>query len=189
MLQMTEKPIATFAERLREAMKSREIPAAELARQTDISTAAISRYLRGDYEPKQDKLIAIAKALRVNAGWLMGYDIPYERAKSPKAIFAVDDDLRADVGVLDTYKNLLTRTDDLGKAFRTFATAVAKEFNNTDFDTMLLKKFHALSPEHQTMVTGMINGFYYEDIGKQKNAPSVDGEGDSGTQKVAPSLQ
>ena len=63
---------------------------------------------------------------------------------------------------------------------------MVKVFTTKEFDSDLLNKFHTLSPEHQTMVMGMINGFYMEDI---KKAPSVDGEGDSATQKGTPSLK
>ena len=78
---MYEKPTSTFAERLREAIDERDVSMAEVARQTNISTAAISRYLRGDYEPKQDKMYALAKYLMVNPAWLMGFAVAKTIAK------------------------------------------------------------------------------------------------------------
>lgn len=65
--------MSSFSERLREAMDYRAITAAELSRQTGIPRASFSRYLRGIYEPKQDSVQIIAKALNVNATWLLGY--------------------------------------------------------------------------------------------------------------------
>jgi transcriptional regulator with XRE-family HTH domain len=78
---MYEKPTSTFAKRLREAIDERDVSMAEVARQTNISTAAISRYLRGDYEPKQDKMYALAKYLMVNPAWLMGFAVAKTVAK------------------------------------------------------------------------------------------------------------
>jgi hypothetical protein len=79
--------------------------------------------------------------------------------------------------------------DDISKAFRQFASAIVKNFNNDDFDKSIMKKFHALTPEHQTMVTGMINGFYMEDINKNVPSTMANDEEDIGTQKGTPSLQ
>jgi transcriptional regulator with XRE-family HTH domain len=79
MLQMYEEPIESLSDRLREAMYIRDVSAAEISRNTNISTAAISRYLHGDYVPKQDNTYALATYLRVNPAWLMGYDVPMER--------------------------------------------------------------------------------------------------------------
>ena len=49
-----------------------------------IDKSYISRYLSGDYEPKQKKLTILALALNINETWLMGYDVPKERQKSEK---------------------------------------------------------------------------------------------------------
>ena len=39
----------------------------------------ISQYVAGKVEPNQDKLFALALALNVSEGWLMGFDVPKER--------------------------------------------------------------------------------------------------------------
>lgn len=36
----------------------------------------LSQYVSGKYDPKQDKLSVLAKALNVSETWLMGYDVP-----------------------------------------------------------------------------------------------------------------
>lgn len=69
----------SFASRLARALKMRDMSAAELSRSTKIPEGTISCYKKGLYEAKQDKLLLIAKALRVNPTWLMGYDVPMER--------------------------------------------------------------------------------------------------------------
>lgn len=55
-------------------MTEREITAAELSRRSGIRASSISDYLKGKYEPKQDKIDLIAEALSVSPAWLMGYE-------------------------------------------------------------------------------------------------------------------
>ena len=67
--------IATFAQRLRQALDESGVTQTELARRSKISKSSISRYLKGDWEGKQDAVYALSKALNVSEAWLMGYDI------------------------------------------------------------------------------------------------------------------
>ena len=67
--------IATFAERLAEAMRIREVSQTELHNRTGINKSSISTYLKGEYEAKQNKVYEIARALSVSPAWLMGYDV------------------------------------------------------------------------------------------------------------------
>lgn len=41
----------------------------------------LSQYISGKSEPGQDKLAVLGMALDVNEAWLMGYDVPMERAE------------------------------------------------------------------------------------------------------------
>ena len=47
---------------------------ADVAKETGIARSSLSEYLKGEYEPKQDKIFLIAKNLNVDPGWLMGAD-------------------------------------------------------------------------------------------------------------------
>lgn len=69
----------TFQNRLKEALDNSGLSQAELARRANIGRNSISDYLKGKYEAKQDKLHALAEALNVDEGWLMGYDVKQER--------------------------------------------------------------------------------------------------------------
>jgi len=69
------QPIATTAERLKEALAHRHMTAAELCRHTGISSASMSQYMTGKVCPKQDRIYLMAVHLRVRPAWLMGYDI------------------------------------------------------------------------------------------------------------------
>ena len=65
-----------FINRLKNIMKERKITQTELAKRTGIRQSSISDWLNNRYEPKQDKVYIIAKALNVSPAWLLGYDEP-----------------------------------------------------------------------------------------------------------------
>jgi len=68
----------TFAQRLEEIMKIKNITAAEISKALNISEAVISQYKSGLYKPKQKRLELFAKFFNVNEEWLMGYEVPIE---------------------------------------------------------------------------------------------------------------
>lgn len=75
--------MATFGERLKEALDKRNLSAAELSRRTGISEGMISQYKSGAYVAKQKKLELFSKALNVSIPWLMGQDVPMELNSLP----------------------------------------------------------------------------------------------------------
>lgn len=66
----------TCAARLQQILSIRDIKQIELSRITNIPKSAISQYISGAFEPKQDRLEILANALNVSEAWLMGYDVP-----------------------------------------------------------------------------------------------------------------
>lgn len=62
-------------ERLAEALKVRDMTAAELARRSGVDKGSISNYLKGKFIPKQNAIGSMAKALNVSPAWLMGYPV------------------------------------------------------------------------------------------------------------------
>lgn len=77
-MENTNRPACT-KDRIKEAMKKAGIKQVELAEIAGLSKSAISRYLSGEYEPKQVPIYKMAKALNVSEAWLWGYDVPMER--------------------------------------------------------------------------------------------------------------
>lgn len=65
-------------DRLKKALEVRQLMPAELAKKSGIDKGSISRYLKGDYLPKQNKIGAMAEVLNVSPSWLMGYDVTME---------------------------------------------------------------------------------------------------------------
>lgn len=72
-----------FSEHLRKLLGERQMSAAELARQTGLSEAAISGYLNGKKEPRGAQSKSIAQALNVSLDelWQTGYNIEVEGNK------------------------------------------------------------------------------------------------------------
>lgn len=75
---MFQKPVESCAIRIKKALSIRNMKQSELCEKTKISKSVLSEYIKGVYEPKQDRVFAIAKALRVDPVWLMGFDVPME---------------------------------------------------------------------------------------------------------------
>ena len=77
--------VASVANRLKEAMYNVGKSQADLARETGISKATLSRYLSGQFEPKQIAVNKLAIALNVSEMWLWGCDVPMvKKETAPK---------------------------------------------------------------------------------------------------------
>ncbi len=70
---------ATCAERIRTALTIKGMKQSDLCRLTKIPKSALSQYLSGAFEPKQDRIYLMSQALNVSEAWLMGLDVPMER--------------------------------------------------------------------------------------------------------------
>lgn len=69
----------TCGKRIEKALIIRGIKQADLCKLAGIPKSSLSLYLKGAYEPKQDKIYKMADALNVSEKWLMGYDVPMEK--------------------------------------------------------------------------------------------------------------
>lgn len=69
---MVEK-VAQFKDRFRQAISNSGLTQAEIARRSNIRKQMISDYLKGKYEPKHDRMNRLAKILKVDESWLMGF--------------------------------------------------------------------------------------------------------------------
>lgn len=79
---MYKERIAPCAERISKALSIRGMRASELSQLAKIPKSSLSLYISGAYDPKQDKIYAMAKALNVSEAWLLGYDVPMERLET-----------------------------------------------------------------------------------------------------------
>lgn len=86
--------IDSTANRIRIAMEEAGKRQVDLVRETGIDKGALSNYLKGRYEPKQDVVYKLAVALGVSEMWLWGYDCKKERTIEQK-----NNDLLAEIVV------------------------------------------------------------------------------------------
>nr|DAG49945.1 MAG TPA: hypothetical protein [Bacteriophage sp.] len=81
---MDIKTTGTLADRLKAVMAEKEIGVSDLAKLSGVDKAAISRYLKGAYLPKQHNLSKLSRVLRVDEGWLISgvlqKNSPYDNA-------------------------------------------------------------------------------------------------------------
>ena len=82
---MAEK-VESFSKRLRIGLDRKSMTQTELSIRSGISKSSISRYLKGDWEGKQEAVYALAGALGVSVSWLMGYDVPITGVEAPGTI-------------------------------------------------------------------------------------------------------
>lgn len=76
--------VATCGHRIADALAIRRMKQSELCSLANVPKSSLSLYLSGAYEPKQDRIYAMAKVLRVDEAWLMGYDVPMEKESTPE---------------------------------------------------------------------------------------------------------
>lgn len=81
--------MASTAERLQQIMRERQLKQVDLLRMCEpyckrygqhIAKSSLSQYINGEFVPSQFKLSILALALNVNEAWLLGYDVPQQRA-------------------------------------------------------------------------------------------------------------
>lgn len=106
--------------RIAEALRIRNMKQVELAEKTGLSKASINSWLRHRWQPKQDALLKMAKALDVSEMWLAGYDIPMDRPAEQK---------KADV-LTDA---LLSMRDDMNISY-----SVVRMSNDEDFKDLVI---------------------------------------------------
>lgn len=78
---MYSERIESCGKRIAKALAARNMRQADLAEMTNIPKSSLCLYLKDAYEPKDDRIYIIAKALRVSEAWLMGYDVPMEKVE------------------------------------------------------------------------------------------------------------
>ena len=65
--------------RIAEALTIRGLDQVDLVEKTGIKKASVSSWINQRWQPKQESLLKMARALEVSEMWLAGYDVPMER--------------------------------------------------------------------------------------------------------------
>lgn len=74
--------IESCGKRIQQALIIKNMKQSELSKLAKVPKSSLSLYIKGEYEPKQDKIYAMAEVLGVADTWLMGYDVPMERTSA-----------------------------------------------------------------------------------------------------------
>lgn len=79
----------TTSERLNEIMQLKKLKQIDIINMCKnnpfgikLNKSDLSQYVSGKFLPKQDKLTLLSYVLNVSEAWLMGYDVPMEKAKT-----------------------------------------------------------------------------------------------------------
>ena len=67
--------------RIKQAMNNMNITAQELSEKSGVSKASISQYVNGSHKPSNISAPKLAKVLKVNSMWLMGFDLEEQQPK------------------------------------------------------------------------------------------------------------
>lgn len=121
--------IDTTSNRLKVAMKEAGKKQVDLVNETGINRSAISRYLSGEYEPKQTAIYKLAKALDVSEMWLWGYECEKERPQAQKNNDAIADiilRLRADSDFFSVVEVLNTLDEEKLRGVKQMLSAFQK---------------------------------------------------------------
>lgn len=106
----------SFKMRLKLSLELRNMKPSELSEKTGISKPRISRYLSGEYQPKQTALHNIAIALDVSEAYLLGFDVPPERKTTMVEVtqeeFLILDSYRRNPDMQPAIKRLLGISDN-----------------------------------------------------------------------------
>lgn len=135
-----------FNERLIQAMSQRNINQSQLVKMTGINKGALSSYVNGRYEPKQSNTYLLAKALRVNEAWLMGYDVPMssqhiDLSKEPKTLnlwirsVSKFNNIPQSF-ILDEYNNSMY-ADGVDISYSTFNDFICMQYERSKINTFL----------------------------------------------------
>lgn len=72
-------------DRLNEALKIRNMTAADLSKKSGIAKSSLSRYLTGENIPRSIAIGKMATALNVSPAWLLGYNVTIN-GEDPEAV-------------------------------------------------------------------------------------------------------
>lgn len=113
--------------RLKELLNESGDTQNEMARKTGLTKSAISNYINGTREPRQDAVLKISNTYNVNPAWLMGCDVPkYENKRDDKDIASFFDELLNDDSInkkdIEEVKAILEKADadKASKAFKMY---------------------------------------------------------------------
>lgn len=90
-------------DRIRQIMEYYGINQTEFCKRTGIQKSALSNYLNGTRQPRQDAVSKIADTFGISPSWVMGYDVPMKEIKPIEIIQELEGISEQDRKILDLY--------------------------------------------------------------------------------------
>ena len=87
---MNKEKTEACGKRIEKALTIRNMKQSELCKLADVPKSSLSLYLKGAYEPKQDRIFKMAHVLNVSESWLMGYDVPMDNRETTTTTSPID---------------------------------------------------------------------------------------------------
>jgi len=98
------------SKRIKKGLEIRGLKQSDLCRITGIPKSAMSQYIKGTFEPRQDRVYLIAKALDVSEAWLMGFDVSMNGSSLASRLKQAMDERDVTVGYLAELTGLSKET-------------------------------------------------------------------------------
>ena len=113
---LTDK-VESCGKRIKKALSLRGMTQAELCRLSGVPKSPLSQYIKGTYEPREDRTRAMARVLDVDPLWLLGYDVSMDGAKNASGERELDEGERLWLDIYhraseDTRKLFITMIND-----------------------------------------------------------------------------
>ena len=170
--------MSTLAQRLREGMELRQLKQVDIIEKTGINKGALSSYISGKYEPKQNNIYLLAKALNVNEAWLMGHDVPMEKDRFNISTVIEDTPFNRALTKLESNESLTAEErqalkDELPKIRKSIPEAFEKISRCFDdvFEKKLLSYYTCLNSDGKIEALKRIEELTY--IPRYKNETNV----------------
>lgn len=124
---------STSNTRIRTLITELGISQTEFCNKTGITKSALSNYLNGERQPRQDQLDKISKAFNINPSWLMGYDVP---------IKPLDETMYYEIMAQDKFRHDAKRSVEYARRFsKLFEAAEKCNQEQIDLATQMLNNF------------------------------------------------
>lgn len=135
--------------RIKQLISELNISQTEFCKKTGLAKSALSNYMNGDRQPRQDQIDKIAAAYNVNPAWLMGYDVPKDISNN-KQIDSSDDSIEIyslALGSDGHYHVISPQTEE--KISELVKAARGCTYEQIDFATDLLNTYSKRNYEKQ----------------------------------------
>lgn len=115
--------------RIREALSIRNMKQVELCEKTGIKKSSLNNWLSQRWQPKQEPIMKMAKALDVSEMWLAGYNVPMERPVAQKKndeLVQLINEIRKSEDLQHLFSSICNLTNDQRKTIETMVNELNK---------------------------------------------------------------